>query len=518
MDSNSYTRKLIFLILILPLICLSGKWEEAKKAYSIGEFDKAFNLYIEIASSSESFQEKAQGFLYAAWCKYTMGEKEEMKVYLRKALEEWAELPLEEELFNEEFSDYFKTIKGEKVPQIFPEEKDQIISKIDELNLLFQNRKFKECINTGKQISSTLKYKQILKILGDCYLSQNQIDDALETYKIAVKSPMFVKEETILTPEAQIKKARSLYRRGEKKQALQILNSLIYSFNPPAEAFALSSLIFLEDNLYFEAEKVLSQGLLLNSGNSTYYNLYGFALYVQGKYTEAIKLFQQAISIDKFNAPAMANLALCYLQFKEFSAAETYLSQAILLEPTNSFYLKEFGKALLLSGKYKEAITKFSESIKYEKDPTLVYYLRGLAYLFDKDYENAFKDLNNYLSKKSDDIKAIEFYGVLLKEQNQCLKAIEYLQKSTSEYAKRALAQCYIKENKPEEAKNLLLELKEDVQILNDLAYCYLMLGEYKKAYEAVSKIPQNRRAGKIFENVETVEKIFNARLAFGLE
>jgi len=96
MDNNSYSRKLIFLILLFPLICFSGKWEDAKKAYSLGEFDKAFNIYIEIASSSESFQEKAQGYIYAAWCKYTIGEKEEMKVYLRKAIDEWADIQLEE--------------------------------------------------------------------------------------------------------------------------------------------------------------------------------------------------------------------------------------------------------------------------------------------------------------------------------------------------------------------------------------------------------------------------------------
>lgn len=519
MDSNPYSRKLVFLILFFPLILLSDKWEEAKKAYSIGEFQNAFSNYKEIAESSESFQEKAQAYIYAAWCKYTMGEKEEMKLYIQKALEEWPDIQIETELFNEEFIEYFKTIKTEKIPEVLPEEKNIISKTIDELNLFLQNRKYKECISKGRQISSTLKYKQIYKILGDCFLFQNQIDEALENYKLAQKLPLFLKEEaSVLSQEAQLKKARSLYRRGEKKQALQILNSLIYSYNPPSEAFGLSGMILMEENLFFEAEKVLEQGLLLNSGNELYYNLYGVSLYAQGKYNESIKLFQQAISSDKFFAQAMANLASAYAQFKEFNAAETYFSQAILLDPTNPFYLNEYGKALLFLGKYSEAIGKFSEALKYEKNPTPIYYYRGLAYLFDKNYENAFKDLDNYLSKKSEDIKAIEFYGVLLKEQGQYLKAIEYLKKSNSSYSKRVLAQCYLKENKPEEAIAILSQLPEEIPVLNDLSASYIQLGDYTKAYQTINKIPPNRRAGKILENIEIVEKIFNSRSSFGLE
>lgn len=519
MDSNFNTRAIIFFLIFLPIISFAGKWEEAKRAYSYGEFERAFSIYIEIAESSENPQEKAQAYIYAAWCKYTTGERQEMQANLQKALDLWPDIYIEAELFNEEFSEYFKNLKNEKIPALLPEEKNTISKKIDEINTLFQNRKFRECINQGKQISVNFKYKQIYKILGDCYLFSNQFEEALETYKVALRAPLFQKEEeTILTPEAQIKKARSLYRRGEKKQALQILNSLVYSYNPPSEAFGLSGLILMEENLFFEAEKVLSQGLILNSGNAYYYNLYGVALYIQGKYTEAIKLFQQAISIDKLFASAMANLALCYVQFKEYSAAETYFTQAVQLDPTNSFYLKEFGKALLLSGKYKEAINKFSEAIKYEKDPTNLYYLRGIANLFEKNYEIAFKDLDNYLSRKPEDLKAIELYGVLLKEQNQFPRAIEYLKKSPSNYAKKALAQCYLYEKKPEEGLNILKELPEDLLQFNDMAYGYLMLGEYKKAYETIEKIPQTRRAGRILENIELVEKIFRARSLFGLE
>lgn len=519
MDNYLNPRRIVLIFFLFPLILLAEKWEEAKRAYSFGEFEKAFSIYIEIAEKSENLQEKAQAYIYAAWCKYTTGEKGEMQLYFQKALDQWPDIYLETELFNEEFSDYFKSIKNERIPALLPQEKNVISTKINELETFFQNRKFKECINLGKQISSTLKYKQIYKILADCLLFSNQFDEALENYKMASRSPLFQKEEeVILTPEAQLKKARSLYRRGEKRQALQILNSLVYSYNPPAEAFGLSGLILMEENLLFEAEKVLSQGLLLNSGNASYYNLYGVALYAQGKYTEAIKLFQQAITSDRFFSSAMANLALCYVQFKEYSAAETYFTQAIQLDPTNSFYLKEFGKALLASAKYRDAINRLSEALKYEKDPTTIYYLRGIAYLFEKNYENAFKDLDNYLSKRPEDLRALEFYGVLLKEQNQFSKAIEYLKKSNSSYAKRALAQCYLYENRPQEALEILNQLPEEVSQLNDMAYAYLMIGEYKKAYETIEKIPPSRRAGKILENVELVQKIFKARSSFGLE
>ncbi len=512
------SRKSIILIFLIPIFIFSEDWESAKKAYSFGEFQRAYEIYIKIAEDSESFQEKAQAYIYAAWCKYTMGEKENINELFSKALENWPDIPLEEELFNEEFNDIFKQAKGLKIPEILPENKDLILSQIDELNLSLQNRKYKDCINKAKQILTQFKYKQIYKAMGDCYLAQNNLEDALETYKMGVKAPLFVKEETILTPEAQLKKARSLYRRGEKKQALQILNSLIYSYNPPAEAFGFLGLIFMEDKLYFEAEKVLSQGLLLNSGNANYYNLYGVSLYAQGKYNEAIKLFQQAVSIDRFLAPPLVNLASSYAQFKEFTTAETYFSQAILLDPTNEFYLSEYGKTLLSLGKYKEAVAKFSETIRYAKDPTPYLFYRGIANLFDKNLEESFKDLDAYVSKNSEDIKAIEIYGLLLKEQKQCSKAIEYLKRCNSDVSKRTLAQCYLTEKKPQEAIEILKNLPQEVPILNDLASAYLMVGEYKKAYETINKIPKERRAGSILENIEKVKKIYSAYSSFSIQ
>lgn len=515
MDSNTFTRIIFFII--FPFFLFSDKWEEAKKAYSYGEFQKAFSIYLNIAEESENFQEKAQGYLYAAWCKYTMGEREEMKIYLQKAVDTWPEIPIEEGIFNEEFNDHFRMIKEERVPRISPEEKDLISSKINELNLLFQNRKFKECLVSGKQLSSTLKFKQIYKILGDCALSLNNIEGAMEYYSLAVKLPTFVKEEAILTPEAQLKKARSLYRRGEKKQALNILNTLIYSYNPPAESFGLAGLILIEQKLYFEAEKVLSQGILLNSGNAQYYNLLGVALYEQGKYGEAIKLFQQASLIDKLFAPALANLAVSYLQYKEYSAAETYFSEALKIDPTNPFILKEYGKTLLFLGKYKEAISKFNEATRYQKELNDLLFLRGIAFLLDKNYEKASKDLDDYLSKNENDINAFEYYGILLKEQEQCKKALDYLKKGRSQVSKRALAQCLIEEGRPSEAIEILENLEEDVPVYMDIILAYINLKDYKKAYEISKKIPPSRRAGKILENLENIEKIYNAYSSFNL-
>jgi len=514
--------KTLCLTLILTLAAGSwaDEWTDAKRQYSLGNFQDAYGLYIKIAGASTSSSEAAQAWIYASWAKYTLGDKEGMRDAFRKALSAWPDVAVDADLFNEAFAGEFQNVRTELVPALLPEQMENVLSNIQSLSGLYMEGKYKECVLTAEKfLAAGQRFRQVFKIQGDCQVAQNKVLEAYDSYVNASRVPSFVAQsQQELTPEAKLKKGRSLYRRGEKKQAQTVLSQLAYGVSPSPEVFSLLGSILLDQKMYFEAEKVLQQGLLLHSGDSPYYNMYGAALFAQDKFADAVKLFQQAIAQDRLFVAGLANLAAAYAQLKEFNAAETYYQQAVLLDPTDAAILGDYGRVLIFTGKYGDAAARLSEALRFASDPTPYHYLRGLAYFFGGKYEEANADLNAYLKAKPDDIPAVESYGILLKSQGKCDMALEFLKKAVSLVGRRALAQCRLNLGDKTDAIAVLEALpQDDMTVLNDLSAAYAAGGEYRKAQAAVDKIPAGRRVTYILDTCQVVESLTAARDAFGL-
>ena len=510
-----------FPILLLVVSALGADdWADAKRQYSLGNFQEAYALYQKIAAASMNFQETAQAWIYAAWAKYTMGDPEGMRDAFRRALAVHPDATVDADLFNETFAKEFQGIRNELVPALLPEQMESVQAAIQSMSDQYLQGKFKECVQLAdKVLAAGQRFRQVYKLQGDCWVAQNRIQDAYEAYVSAGRVPSFVAaSQQELTPEGKLKKARSLYRRGEKKQAQALLSQLAYGVSPSPEVYSLLGTVLLEQGLYFEAEKVLQQGLLLHSGDGPYYNLYGVALYAQDKYADSVKLFQQATAQDRLFVAGQSNLAAAYAQLKEFAAAETYYQQAMALDPTNAALLSDYGRILLFLEKSADATVRLTEAVRFASDPVPVYYLRGLAYFYSGRFGEANADLNAYLKTRPDDIAAVESFGMLLKSQGKCEQALEYLSKAESLPGRRALAQCRLRLGQTAEAAAVLEALPQDnMSVLNDLAAVQAAGGEFRKAQATVDKIPLGRRVTYVLETCRTVESITAARDAFGL-
>jgi tetratricopeptide (TPR) repeat protein len=515
-----FHRTWVFLILVCSAVLGADEWADAKRQYSLGNFQEAYALYQKIAAASTSSPETAQAWIYAAWTKYTMGDREGMRDAFRRALAVHPDASVDADLFNETFAGEFQGIRNELVPALLPEQMESVQAAIQSMSDQYLQGKYKECVQMADRVlAAGQRFRQVYKLQGDCWVAQNKIQEGYDAYTSAGRVPSFVApSQQELTPEGKLKKARSLYRRGEIKQAQALLSQLAYGVSPSPEVYSLLGMVLLEQGMYFEAEKVLQQGLLLHSGDGPYYNLYGVAFYAQDKYAESVKLFQQATAQDRLFVAGQSNLAAAYAQLKEFNAAETYYRQAMALDPTNAALLNDYGRVLLFLGKYADASARLTEAVRFASDPVAAYYLRGLAYFYAGKYEEARADLNAYLKAHPDDIPALESYGMLMKSQDQCDRALEYLSRAESLPGRRALAQCRLRLGQASDAAAVLEALPQDnMAVLNDLAAVQTAGGEFRKAQATVDKIPAGRRVTYVLEACRTVESITAARDAFGL-
>lgn len=514
-------RRAAFLLFLLAAAAAFGDdWADAKRQYSLGNFTEAAAVYERIAAGTASQQEAGQAWVYAAWTRYTAGEAAAVKEALRRALAAWPDVAVDADLFNEAFAGEFASVRGEVAPVLLPEQAGSLQIAVQALTEQYLSGKYKDCAaSAGQLLQGGQRFRQIYKVQGDCLVAQNKLAEAYDAYAAAGKVPSFtVPGQEDLTPEAKLKKARSLYRRGEKKQAQALLSQLAYGLNPPPEVFSLLGTILLDQGLWFEAEKDFQQGLLLHSGDSAYYNLYGVALYAQDKYADAVRLFQQAVALDRLFPAGLANLAAAYARLRETTTAETYYAQAVLLDPTNGALLADYGRVLFLNGKHAEAIGKLNDAVRFSADPVPYLYLRGLAQFSAGRLAEANADLDAYLKARPDDTAAREFYGLLLKSQGYCGDASAFLEKASSTPGRRALAHCLLALGRGGEAAAVLEALPaDDMGVLNDRAAVLALTGRHRDARSVAAAIPPGRRVTTVLETCDTVEATNAALDAFGM-
>ena len=513
-------KRALALVLLLAVAAAADDWADAKRQYSLGNFTEAAGIYERIAGGTSSQQEAGQAWIYSAWTRFASGEGVAVKESFRRALAAWPDVTVDAELFNEAFANEFAAVRKELVPDLLPEQAGTLQIALQALSEQYLSGKYKECAaSAGQLLDGGQRFRQIYKIQGDCLVAANRLAEARDAYASAERVPSFaVPGQGDLSPEAKLKKARSLYRRGEKKQAQALLAQLAYGVSPPPEVFSLLGLILMDQGLWFEAEKDLQQGLLLHSGDGPYYNLYGVSLYAQDKYAESVRLFQQAVQQDRLFPAGLANLASAYARLGETTTAETYYAQAVLLDPTNAALLADFGRVLFLNGKHAEAVSKLNDAVRHASDPVPYLYLRGLALFAGGRFAEANADLNTFLKARPDDTNAREFYGLLLKSQGHCEEAAGFLEKAASTQGRRAQAQCLLALGRGGEAATVLEALPaDDMAVLSDWAAVLSATGEYRKARDVASRIPAGRRVTTVLETCDTVEGINAALDAFGM-
>ena len=125
----------------------------------------------------------------------------------------------------------------------------------------------------------------------------------------------------------------------------------------------------------------------------------GIVLHDEGKYKEAIAVYEEAIKTDNKNAKAYYEMAYSYSAFKDYPNTIKYCDKAIALK-TKPASMKAYllkGASLDYSGKPKDAIKTFKEGIKFAPEFYSLYYSLGLTNFKIKEYDEAEKNFKESL-------------------------------------------------------------------------------------------------------------------------
>uniref|UniRef100_A0A2K5D7T5 Tetratricopeptide repeat domain 6 n=1 Tax=Aotus nancymaae TaxID=37293 RepID=A0A2K5D7T5_AOTNA len=128
-----------------------------------------------------------------------------------------------------------------------------------------------------------------------------------------------------------------------------------------------------------------------------------------GHKQNAMKDYQEAISLNPKYSLAYFNAGNIYFHHRQFSQASDYFSKALKFDPENEYVLMNRAIANTILKNYEEAKEDFANLIERCPFWAAVYFNRAHFYYCLKQYELAEEDLNKALSLKPNDALVYNF-------------------------------------------------------------------------------------------------------------
>ncbi|MGD0884952.1 MAG: tetratricopeptide repeat protein [Thermodesulfovibrionales bacterium] len=284
--------------------------------------------------------------------------------------------------------------------------------------------------------------------LGNAYLNQNRLDEAVHEFLTALK----------LKPDY-------------------------------AEACYNLATAYLKQNRLDEAVHEFLTALKLKPDYAAHANL-AAAYLNQNRLDEAVNEFFAALKLEPDSAEAHYNLATAYLKQNRLDEAVHEFLAALKLEPDYAEAHTNLATAYLKQNRLDEAVNEFLAALKLRPDFAEAHTNLATTYLKQNRLDEAVNEFLAALKLKPDFAEAHNNLGTAYLNQNRLDKAVnEFLAalKLRPDYAEARynLGTAYAKQDRFDEAVNeflTVLKIKPDyAEARNNLEFCYERIKDMKR-------------------------------------
>ncbi len=165
--------------------------------------------------------------------------------------------------------------------------------------------------------------------------------------------------------------------------------------------------LFNEDRIS-EAERHFGNALRIDPGFDPALPNLARTYMKEGKYNEAIPVYEELIKRNYKNAELYYNLAMAFGMQEKYNDSIKYFNKSLELNPSDPDTHKQLGITLLAAGKPDEAIGQFNESLRIKPDQSMVYENLGTAYSQLGKYEPAIQNWTRAIELNPDNIDALD--------------------------------------------------------------------------------------------------------------
>ncbi len=263
------------------------------------------------------------------------------------------------------------------------------------------------------------------------------------------------------------------------EQAITLFNQAI-SINNNGYAYHHLGMVYFLQGKSSEAINVFQQAISINPNNAYAYLGWGLVSLAQNNYDEAISKFKKVIEIDPGRFDAYANWGGALFQENKFQEAIEKSKTSLALNPDQPNIYINIGNSLCAWGgqfvnngnkkdahaKFEEAITNYKKCIDSNPNSFFAYFEWGHALLLNEEYSKAERALIKAIELNPDDSDSYWLLGDARKNEKQYSAAIKNFKKATeiqprNIYALSDWIVTLFKQNKRKEAMELYEHVKK---------------------------------------------------------
>jgi tetratricopeptide (TPR) repeat protein len=138
----------------------------------------------------------------------------------------------------------------------------------------------------------------------------------------------------------------------------------------------------------------------------------GIAYRMLNRLDDAIKEFTEALKVDPAIPDAMLRRGICWYYKDEYSLAQADFDEAAGANNNDPRPLTWKGMTLVKLGQVRDAITAYSEALRYDSRYAPAHVNRGLAYISLREYAKAVADFDQAIRSTPDDASLFYRRGV----------------------------------------------------------------------------------------------------------
>jgi Bardet-Biedl syndrome 4 protein len=235
----------------------------------------------------------------------------------------------------------------------------------------------------------------------------------------SVKSPRdhYPMRQTTSDPSSRNWFIHRLYLRGEFKECLRMIEDVLKKHQGLSEyPIYVKALILRHSGRIQESLQLLQAATCLNPDNKENLKQVGRSLYLLGKHTSAIEVYEEILSMGKADDwEIFHSIGLCHMYLKDYDRAIECFQQANSINRHDATFL-QLGKVHTLREDFKAAISVYLEALEFSPENPELLTTLGLLYLRIGENFRAFDYLGNSLTHDPRNPKTILAAGSIIQD------------------------------------------------------------------------------------------------------
>lgn len=237
---------------------------------------------------------------------------------------------------------------------------------------------------------------------------------------------------------AKVQLAKLYIQTGNAETAVKYLRQARKEQTRDAFVYEKLAKMYNRQNDTFEAERIILEGLFINSKNRNLILEYANLLEKRGKYKEAIIAYEQVLKQKPDDYFILGRLGNLYRIAKNYPDALRHFEQALILKPSASWVRSYYIELLTNMEKWQDALVEIDQLLKIVPDDYWAYAKKALIETNLDNNNEAFKAIEKAIQLRPDILSLKEIKAQVLsrlRQYKQAEKVYQNILKKTPDSA-----------------------------------------------------------------------------------